>query len=242
MRNSSAHHARLWNRNFDVILVETPAIPELSHLSREQHTHLYGTIAILSFLLARTHPKDNWRERTLKHLTDGAAELKQGTDTMGFPAAWESEPIWSSTYGRDEVRAARVRLLSKFDTYTSGEAILVLHEIELKLRKSNLTYLRRKHALLGLKIAQTHRYPVFQFDANTGNIHPLVVEVNRRLYVSMFDAADDEVVWSSAAWWSTPNAKLDGDTPVLAFGSGKFSIANLDNVLPGSPEDPPPVE
>jgi abortive infection bacteriophage resistance protein len=238
IRNTCAHHSRLWNRNLDVILVESRAIPELAHLAAEQRSHLYGTVVVLSYLLARTHPQDNWRDGIKNHLLDGAARLGEPVATMGFPTSWESELIWGPTYGRDELRASRVRLAAQFRTLTSGNAVDQLHSVEKKRRKSQLTYLRNKHALIGLKLGATYQYPAFQFDSIRGNVFPLVVEINRRIYVSNIESSLEELPWISADWWVRPCPELRGTTPLQALESGSLSWANVDHVIPGSAEDP----
>ena len=237
VRNTCAHHSRLWNRNFNVVLVETPRIPELAHLQpMEPRTHIYGTIAILSFLLARTHPGNAWRDKTIEFVTRGASDLGQDLATLGFPEHWDAEVLWSSDYQRDAIRAERIQLLSSFETRTTADAGEMLHATEPKNRKSQLRYLRTNHALLGLKISETYQYPEFQFDREAGTVAQVVVEANRRLSMSMVDSSDEEIAWATAAWWLSPHKTLGDTTPTHALQQGKLTLTVLDRMLPGPAE------
>lgn len=237
VRNTCAHHSRLWNRNLNVVLVETPRIPELAHLGPiEPRTHVYGTIAILSFLLARTHPGNAWRDKTIGFVTDEASRIGQALATLGFPEKWQDETLWGTGYRRDSLRAGRIRILASFETRTTADAGELLHATEPKDRRSRLRYLRTNHALLGLKISETYQYPEFQFDIETGAVATVVVEANRRLYMSIRENSDDEIAWTTAVWWLSPSPILGGITPTQALQRGELSLTGLDAILPGPSE------
>ncbi|MBK5238816.1 MAG: hypothetical protein JJE28_06870 [Actinomycetales bacterium] len=225
------------SRNFNVILVETPQIPELAHLQvLEPRTHVYGTVAILAFLLARTHPGNAWRDKTIEFIEDGTKAISEDLATVGFTTNWKNEQLWSPDYQRDATRAERVRVLSSFITKTTAEAAEMLHAMEPKNRKKSLRYLRTNHALLGLKISETYQYPDFQFDIETGEVPAIIVEANRRLFMSLADDADDEISWASAAWWLAPSEECGGLSPLQAFGQNLLTQDVLDRLLTGPAE------
>jgi len=237
VRNTCAHHSRLWNRNFNVVLSETPKIAELAHLEpMEQRTHVYGTIAVLSFLLARTHPGNAWRDKTIEFVKDKVSAMGQDLATLGFPDGWQDQTLWNASYQRDELRAGRIRILASFETRTTADAGKLLHATEPKDRRSTLRYLRTNHALLGLKISETYQYPEFQFDGVTGTVSKLVVEANRRLYMSTRESPEEDIAWAMAVWWLAPNPTLGGLTPTQAMQQGSMTVEALDSLLPGPSE------
>lgn len=91
IRNTCAHHSRLWNRDFTI----TPALPrskpaglapQLRHKSRK----LYNTLVILLYLMDSIAPHHHWRRRLKQLLTDYAIPVT----AMDFPANWQDLPIW----------------------------------------------------------------------------------------------------------------------------------------------------
>jgi abortive infection bacteriophage resistance protein len=100
VRNTCAHHSRLWNRP----LADNPKPPregemaELDHLARDLHaqTRLYYVAAALQLLIRAIQPQSQWGEK-LKILTDTFPSgpnlsLQQGA---GFPENWKSLLLWS---------------------------------------------------------------------------------------------------------------------------------------------------
>lgn len=94
VRNSCAHHSRVWNRRFAV----SPALPTsqgdlLSSINPSAADAIYNTLTIMVFVIGRIAPSSAWARRTIKlirshPLGDAAA--------MGFPAGWSSLPVWNS--------------------------------------------------------------------------------------------------------------------------------------------------
>ena len=93
VRNTCAHHSRLWNRSFIV----TPKIPRSKSgsvsLSAEfvpGSRKIYNTMVILAYLMDIISPENVWRLR-LKHIVD----VHEVTVTsMDFPVDWLQRPIW----------------------------------------------------------------------------------------------------------------------------------------------------
>nr|WP_166892105.1 Abi family protein [Massilia sp. CCM 8734] len=100
LRNICAHHSRLWNR----ALIDNPKppgrneIPLLEHLMGDPHdrTHVYGTLAIMQFLLVKTGFGNAWADK-LKSLVGTFPVLSPAATlhAMGFPEHWDKLAIWN---------------------------------------------------------------------------------------------------------------------------------------------------
>jgi len=90
LRNTCAHHARLWNREFTI----TPKYPKnkprglVSHFNRSRR--LYNSLVILLHCMDTVAPGHHWRGRLVGLLRRHGAD----TAAMGFPEGWESLPLW----------------------------------------------------------------------------------------------------------------------------------------------------
>lgn len=105
VRNTCAHHARLWNRQFTITIqppLSKPAqlIPSLDPVPPvskavphpKAPNRIYNTLVLLAYLMDVIQPDNKWRERLSELI------LKQSfpvTHHMGFPADWATRPIWS---------------------------------------------------------------------------------------------------------------------------------------------------
>lgn len=100
VRNTCAHHARLWNRP----LADNPKPPKkgesplLDHLAADVHaqTRIYCVVVALQFLMRAMHPKSEWSDRLKTHMAmipDGPnISLREGA---GFPSNWENFKLWN---------------------------------------------------------------------------------------------------------------------------------------------------
>lgn len=91
IRNTCAHHSRLWNREFTI----TPKLPRSkpSYLTGEFIVHsrkLYNTLVILLHFMDNIAPKHHWRQRLISLIADHAAPVS----AMGFPKNWQQQAIW----------------------------------------------------------------------------------------------------------------------------------------------------
>lgn len=95
VRNSCAHHARLWNRGF-LIRPKLPNKPAdlaatLEPPAGNGPAMLYNSLVLIGFLAGKVDPTSTW-----------AADLKALLAThptghltmMGFPAGWSGRPLW----------------------------------------------------------------------------------------------------------------------------------------------------
>jgi abortive infection bacteriophage resistance protein len=91
VRNTCAHHSRLWNREFTI----TPLIPKtkpqnLLHQFQPGSRKLYNTLTLLLHCMDIVAPHHSWRQR-LKALIE---QHKPPTRAMGFPPRWDQLSLW----------------------------------------------------------------------------------------------------------------------------------------------------
>ncbi|MCX2164045.1 Abi family protein [Corynebacterium auriscanis] len=97
LRNTCAHHSRLWNRYF------TPAstnairtIQELSCLPKGQSERLFGALTIIAFMLRSVSPGSTWVNKVRKLIEEEYDPLAlRKIDEMGFPDDWRNLPVWT---------------------------------------------------------------------------------------------------------------------------------------------------
>lgn len=91
VRNSCAHHSRLWNREFTITPLTPKTKPQgLTHQFQPGSRKLYNTLVILLHFMDIVAPRHSWRNR-LKALIQ---DHKIPTHAMGFPHHWCQLPIW----------------------------------------------------------------------------------------------------------------------------------------------------
>lgn len=101
LRNSCAHHARIWNRSFTpVATAALRTIPTLTSLPSGQSERVYGALALISFLLGTLAPGSSWNQK-LRALVDDDFESINGhaAAELGFPDEWKQQDIWSQPCG-----------------------------------------------------------------------------------------------------------------------------------------------
>lgn len=97
VRNSSAHHARLWNRSFAPVgTAGLRTIAELSSLPEGQSERLYGALCLMGVLLESASPGTTWRSK-MRNLVETTFVPITGRHEgeMGFPEGWRNDPLWS---------------------------------------------------------------------------------------------------------------------------------------------------
>lgn len=92
VRNTCAHHARLWNRDLTVC----PQVPRskpaaLKDQFQPGSQRLYNTLLILLYLMDVVAPGSRWRHRLIALIEAHAID----TAAMGFPTDWKSRPMWT---------------------------------------------------------------------------------------------------------------------------------------------------
>jgi abortive infection bacteriophage resistance protein len=104
VRNTCAHHARLWNRRFtvsmrppttkpiDVVANFDPTLPPtLSQWQPQAPNKLYNTLVMLGHLMDVIDSTARWRHRLREMLV---AQSFPVTNQMGFPADWRKRSLW----------------------------------------------------------------------------------------------------------------------------------------------------
>ncbi len=97
LRNTCAHHGRLWNRYL------TPAstnafrtISPLSSLPKGQSDRLYGALLLMVFMLNNISPRTSWTRKVRNLIETEYLPLKaRSLDEMGFPPNWQQLEIWT---------------------------------------------------------------------------------------------------------------------------------------------------
>tara|TARA_R110000772_G_scaffold201158_2_gene311519 strand:- start:345 stop:1301 length:957 start_codon:yes stop_codon:yes gene_type:complete len=98
VRNSCAHHNRLWNRPLAILprWKDTEKISEIQHLRSETRygTRYYAAAAIIKTLLNKINPTSRWSDR-LMNLMDTLPENPFiGEQNAGFPPNWREQALW----------------------------------------------------------------------------------------------------------------------------------------------------
>jgi abortive infection bacteriophage resistance protein len=108
VRNTAAHHSRIWNRKFTIALQLPRKKPPHLHANFHQPPGteparcLYNTLVLILHLVHCIEPASHLPIRLIRILRDvNAARLPD----MGFPPDWETRPIWdallTATPGKD---------------------------------------------------------------------------------------------------------------------------------------------
>lgn len=252
VRNACAHHARVWNKNFDAVIAVPQGVPEVAHLSATPADlqdatepsaavrRIYGTLAILSFLLARIDNDLSCRNTIRAEIEQFATDQPGRLNSMGFPPGWADQDLWQESYARDAERARHAELMRSIQMLTTKDAaaLLTSKPTENK-RRSRLNYYRKHGALLSVPWTVSHSYPAFQFDDTTGDVPQLVITANRRLLDG--ELGTDAQRWEALEWWVKPRKEvLEDASPVEALKAGTLTREVLDRMLPPRDDESTP--
>lgn len=244
VRNACAHHARVWNKNIDAIIAVPGGVPEVAHLNTAPRDpqeaaeapptvrRLYGTLVILSFLLARTDSDLSSRNVIRAQIEEFAALTPGRFRVMGFPVGWSAQDLWQDNYARNSERARHAELMRSTSMLMTQEAAeLLTSKPTGKERRSLLNYYRKNGALLSAPWTESHSYPEFQFDLTAGDLPQAVIAANRRLLNG--EQGNNSQRWDALEWWLTARHEvLGGDTPAEAVAAGTLTVDALDEMLP----------
>lgn len=89
VRNTAAHHSRLWNRVFEPVSVRRLSMVSGLTGQRGQQDKMYGTSIVLAQLVSVTSPGTSWPSQ-LSALLEDSFSLIDGValEQLGFPADW----------------------------------------------------------------------------------------------------------------------------------------------------------
>ena len=93
VRNTCAHHGRLWNRSIP-LQTKLPTFADASLIASLEPTQpkkLYNTIVLLGYCLQQISDDERWRSQLIA-LVDEHPTIN--TAAMGFPEDWRARPFW----------------------------------------------------------------------------------------------------------------------------------------------------
>lgn len=96
VRNTCAHHSRVWNRSFTPVSTAVlRTIDDLRSLPEGQSERLYGALTVMGFLLQGTSPGTTWPEKVRSLIESSFVALPaRMVAEMGFPEYWCEEALW----------------------------------------------------------------------------------------------------------------------------------------------------
>jgi abortive infection bacteriophage resistance protein len=102
IRNTAAHHSRLWNRRFAL----TMKLPEkkpvglysnfnvtFSSTGNRNERSIYNSLVMIVYMMNVIEPKSSWPQRLIS-LVDSLDQTL--VSDMEFPTDWKTRPIWSA--------------------------------------------------------------------------------------------------------------------------------------------------
>lgn len=95
VRNTAAHHGRLWNKSF----TPTPTAAlrtdqRFVFLPENQSERVFGTLVVMAHLLATVSPRTTWPEKVVKLITDDFLVNALVNDaSLGVPANWDQQKL-----------------------------------------------------------------------------------------------------------------------------------------------------
>lgn len=95
IRNLCAHHARLWNRDMNIVPEKLDFARTLTWISNPntvRRNKVYYTLCMINYLLQTVNTRSSLKKRlkTLLQQYQHVIDLS----SMGFPTNWESEDMW----------------------------------------------------------------------------------------------------------------------------------------------------
>jgi abortive infection bacteriophage resistance protein len=93
LRNLCGHHNRTWNREIPIVShsLSTPVYPWIDESIMDMK-RVYFRICIIKYLLFTVSPNNTFAQKLNSLL---AAYPTVDIRAMGFPAAWQTEPLWN---------------------------------------------------------------------------------------------------------------------------------------------------
>ncbi|HRM91892.1 MAG TPA: Abi family protein [Thomasclavelia ramosa] len=95
IRNICAHHARLWNRDMNIVPNKLKFSKKLKWVSDPETTKrgkVYYSLCILNYMLQTVNHTSNFIPRLKKLMSDYKTVIN--LNSMGFPDKWEQENLW----------------------------------------------------------------------------------------------------------------------------------------------------
>jgi abortive infection bacteriophage resistance protein len=96
VRNTAAHHGRLWNRRFNIELSlprKKPAGLWIAFAHGDDRNRVHNTLVVLLHMIRAIDPSSSLPLRMRRHLESLPVSLRHH---MGIPLGWEELPMWLS--------------------------------------------------------------------------------------------------------------------------------------------------
>jgi abortive infection bacteriophage resistance protein len=99
IRNVTAHHGRLWNRN----LIDQPKLPKAGEIQSFDflievpgvQSRLYADLCILIYFMKQICPNSSWILRLRDLIKTFPSVPNLSVSDMGFPPGWQSHDFWT---------------------------------------------------------------------------------------------------------------------------------------------------
>lgn len=230
VRNVCAHHGRLWNRTFDV-LIDAPGQARkvekgyLSCLAEGRvNNKLYGVLIVLRHLLLSIDPERADVLDIVKLIDSKSRAMGFNLRQLGFPDDWRDDPVWELGFALDRAPMTAASLLDRVETLTAPQARAELFAAAVApsteprtaeqlaaaqraAQKDLLRTYRKYNVVIEIELGETKHYPDFQFRA--GKIIDELAEINKALRESCASGADPaRIAKALLDWWQTPHPGL----------------------------------
>lgn len=96
LRNSCAHHSRIWNRRFPVE-IRLPNNTDYSFIGRDsigtiRKNKIFALLSCITYILDIISPSSDFKKNLIDIMNDGGDLLSKRD--MGFPNNWKFLPVW----------------------------------------------------------------------------------------------------------------------------------------------------
>jgi abortive infection bacteriophage resistance protein len=91
VRNTCAHHGRLWNKKYSLSLPSQRKYPDWYRPVQIPQDRIFGILTILKYMLGIIAPQSQWPQR-LQDLLLKYPNIP--LKPMGCPANWKDSPLW----------------------------------------------------------------------------------------------------------------------------------------------------
>lgn len=229
VRNICAHHGRLWNRTFDVLIDAPgqsrtdPGSPLRRLAEGRENNKLFDVLLIMRYLYLSLAPERTDVVDLADVIERHSARLGVRPSQLGFPDGWRADPIWDRALALEPVPMVAASLLDRAASLTATEARAGLlgaavedvsvartagHEeraTKAAQRRLLRTY-RAYRVVIEVELGGAKHYPAFQF--RDGTIIDALAEINKHLAERCGEAHPAYVASALLDWWQTPHPDL----------------------------------
>lgn len=95
IRNICAHHARLWNRDMNIVpekLLFSKSLVWINNPNTVKRSKVYYFFCMLNYMLQTANPTSPFKQRLIELLEEYRDVVSLGA--MGFPDDWKDEKMW----------------------------------------------------------------------------------------------------------------------------------------------------